>query len=161
MRCPACRTELVEVKLSHGIFWHCDQCGGRALTIELLRRTFSPDSINPLWLHAMENAGQPGRPCPQCEQPMLTVSFPGTGLPPIDICKKCHVVWFDRGEVETLQPRAPQAEPPRLSPEQTLALVNANAQAADEVDRVRRHAAAWGEIGRFFDTPVPGWWGLL
>jgi Zn-finger nucleic acid-binding protein len=152
---------MMERKLPHGIFWQCDQCGGRALTVELLRRTFSAASVNPLWLHAMENAGQPGRLCPQCEQPMLTVSFPETGSPPIDICKKCHFVWFDRGEVETLQPRASQTETPRLSPEEALALVNVNAQAADEVDRVRRHAAAWQEIGRFFDSPVHGWWGLL
>ena len=109
----------------------------------------------------MENAGQPDRPCPQCAQPMLTVTFTNSEPPPIDICKHCHLVWFDRGEVETLQPRPSVPEPPKLSPEQTLALLKVNADATDEEGRVRRHAEAWGEIGRFFGTPVPGWWGLL
>lgn len=161
MLCPACRTPLSETKLAHGIFWQCDQCGGRALTVELLRRTFTPASINPLWGHAIENAGQPGRPCPQCEQPMLSVTFSNADSPFIDICKKCHFVWFDRGEVETLQPQTSDTNKTKLSPEQALAVLNVNAQAADEEERVRRHAAAWQEIGRMFDTPVRGWWGLL
>src|SRR5258708_1541891 len=56
--CPRCAIPLKENKMAHGIFWGCGNCGGRAVTVELLRRTFTPESINPLWLHAMRGEGQ-------------------------------------------------------------------------------------------------------
>jgi len=46
--CPRCNLPLKEVRMSHGVFWACDKCAGRAITVELLRRTFTPESINPL-----------------------------------------------------------------------------------------------------------------
>ena len=51
--CPRCKLPLEEARTSGGVFWACNVCGGRAVTIELLRNRFTPESINPLWLHAM------------------------------------------------------------------------------------------------------------
>ncbi|PYL06167.1 MAG: hypothetical protein DME33_14460, partial [Verrucomicrobia bacterium] len=48
--CPRCKVPLKEVRTSDGVFWACDNCGGRAVTVELLRNRFTPESINPLWL---------------------------------------------------------------------------------------------------------------
>ena len=49
---------------------------GRAVTIELLRKRFTPEPINPLWLHAMRGEGRVSVPCPSCRQPMIGVAFP-------------------------------------------------------------------------------------
>jgi uncharacterized Zn finger protein (UPF0148 family) len=46
--CPRCKVPLKEVRTSGGVFYGCDVCGGRAVTIELLRKRFTPESINPL-----------------------------------------------------------------------------------------------------------------
>jgi Zn-finger nucleic acid-binding protein len=46
--CPRCKVRLKEVQTSDGVFYACDVCGGRAVTIELLRKRFTPESINPL-----------------------------------------------------------------------------------------------------------------
>jgi hypothetical protein len=46
--CPRCKVPLKEVQTSGGVFYACDVCGGRAVTIELLRKRFTPESINPL-----------------------------------------------------------------------------------------------------------------
>src|SRR5438034_898385 len=67
--CPRCELPLKEVRTSGGVFWACDNCGGRAATIELLRNRFTPESINPLWLHAMGGEGRSGVLCPSCRHP--------------------------------------------------------------------------------------------
>jgi uncharacterized Zn finger protein (UPF0148 family) len=48
LSCPRCKVPLKEVRTSGGVFYGCDVCGGRAVTIELLRKRFTPESINPL-----------------------------------------------------------------------------------------------------------------
>ena len=55
--CPACRIPLTEIRTGNGIIWRCEKCDGRAVGLQLLRRTFTPESINPLWLHAIHNEG--------------------------------------------------------------------------------------------------------
>jgi Transcription factor zinc-finger len=51
--CPRCELPLEQVRTSGGVFWACNVCGGRAVTIDLLRKLFTPESINPLWQHAI------------------------------------------------------------------------------------------------------------
>jgi len=55
--CPRCNVPLKEVRTSGGVFYGCDVCGGRAVTIELLRKRFTPESINLLWVYAMRGEG--------------------------------------------------------------------------------------------------------
>src|SRR4029453_5708482 len=73
--CPACRTPLTEKRTRNGIIWRCEKCDGRAVGLQLLRRTFTPESINPLWLHAIHNEGSSARPCPSCSNPMIEVAL--------------------------------------------------------------------------------------
>jgi ribosomal protein L37AE/L43A len=46
--CPACRIPLTEMRTGNGIIWRCEKCDGRAVGLQLLRRTFTAESINPL-----------------------------------------------------------------------------------------------------------------
>jgi Zn-finger nucleic acid-binding protein len=111
--CPSCATPLEQMRLEHGVFWACARCGGRALSVELLRRTFAKEAINPLWLRVLSGAGRVGRNCPCCHHPMLEVDLtekPET--PMVDFCRLCHFVWFDASEIGELQPREIPAEPP-------------------------------------------------
>src|SRR5436305_12049473 len=73
--CPRCNLSLKEVRMSHGVFWTCDKCGGRAVGLELLRRTFTPESINPLWRHTISGEGKVGPRCPSCRRPMIDVAL--------------------------------------------------------------------------------------
>ena len=149
MRCPSCRSALTERRFAFGRFWQCDRCGGRAITVELLRRAFTAESINPLWRHAISNEGQPGRPCPLCARAMLTVCFAQRDCLPIDICKTCHLVWLDSGEIESLTPLPPKAEPASRSPEQrqAIAKVKAMAEGACPQD----YGKVWHLIGAILD----------
>ena len=157
--CPRCKVPLKEVQTSGGVFYGCDVCGGRAVTIELLRKRFTPETINPLWLHAMQGEGRVGLPCPSCRQPMIGVALPDQGEISVDVCQRCHFVWFDAHEVETLVPRQPEpvvAELPQKAREM-LAIA--------EVERLSKQAEgpdldsaapeeSWKQIAAFLGMPV-------
>src|SRR4030095_7269662 len=159
--CPRCNAPLKEVRTSGGVFYGCDVCNGRAVTIELLRKRFMPESINPLWLHAARGEGRVGMPCPSCQQPMIGVALADRAEITVDVCKHCHFIWFDAHEVDPLVPRQPEpavvaAELPQKAREM-LAIA--------EVERLSKQAEgpdldstapdeSWKQIAAFLGMPV-------
>ena len=107
--CPRCAIPLAQNKMQFGVFWSCDKCGGRAVTVELLRRTFTPESINPLWLHAIRGEGVSSFACPSCRRQMIQVALADDTPINVDVCKLCHFIWFDAHEVDSLTAK-PAAE---------------------------------------------------
>jgi len=115
-QCPKCNLPLTRIGTSMGVFWACNGCGGRAVTVELLRRTFTPESINPLWRHAISGKESSGaRACPSCRRAMLEVPLSDTATVRVDVCRLCHFVWFDAYETETLVPRPTEPKTTRIS----------------------------------------------
>ncbi len=114
-RCPKCDLPLTTVRTGQGgVSWICAGCNGRAITLELLRRTFETEAINTLWRHTIEANNATGqRACPSCRRSMLVVPLADANSALIDICKGCHFVWFDDQEMEKLSPKTP-AERRRL-----------------------------------------------
>ncbi len=157
--CPRCNVPLKEVRTSGGIFYSCDVCGGRAVIIELLRKRFTPGSINALWLHAIRGEGRVGLPCPSCRQPMIGVALPDHAEITVDVCQHCHFIWFDAHEVDTLVPRQPNAIAPEL-PQKAREML-----AIAELERLSRQAEgadlgsgapqeSWKQIAGFLGMPV-------
>ena len=159
--CPRCKVPLKEVRTSGGVLYACDGCGGRAVTIELLRKRFTPESINPLWLQAMRGEGRIGLPCPSCRQPMIGVALSDKTEIDVDVCQHCHFIWFDSHEVDTLVPRQPQ--PATVAPE--LPQKAREMLAIAEVERLSKLAEgqdldsaapdeSWKQIAAFLGMPV-------
>jgi len=159
--CPRCKVPLKEVRTSGGVFYGCDVCGGRAVTIELLRKRFTPESINPLWLHAMRGEGRVGLPCPSCRQPMIGVVLSDRAEISIDVCQHCHFIWFDVHELDTLVPRQPELAPVAAELPQKAREMLAMA----EVERLSKQAEgsdfdsaapeeSWKQIAGFLGMPV-------
>jgi membrane associated rhomboid family serine protease/Zn-finger nucleic acid-binding protein len=157
--CPRCKVPLKDVRTSGGVFYGCDVCGGRAVTIELLRKRFTPESINPLWLHAMRGEGRVGLPCPSCRQPMIGVALSDKAEVNVDVCQHCHFIWFDAHEVDTLVPRLPEPVAPEL-PQKAREML-----AIAEVERLSKQAQgpdfdsaapeeSWKQIAAFLGMPV-------
>jgi len=142
--CPRCKEPLKDVRTSGGVFYGCDVCGGRAVTIELLRKRFTAESINPLWLHAMRGEGRIGLPCPLCRQPMIGVALSDQAEINVDVCKRCHFIWFDAHEVDTLVPRQPEPVASEL-PQKAREML-----AIAEVERLSKQAE-----GRTLTAPHP------
>ena len=157
--CPRCKVPLKEVRTSDGVFWACDNCGGRAVTVELLRNRFTPESINPLWLHAMRGERRTGLPCPSCRHPMIDVALSDSAQINVDVCQHCHFVWFDAHEVDTLVPRRPQAAAPELPQKarEMLAIAKVE-QLAKEAEGPDFDSAppdeTWKQIAAFLGVPV-------
>jgi membrane associated rhomboid family serine protease/Zn-finger nucleic acid-binding protein len=161
LTCPRCNKPLKELRTSGGVLYGCDVCGGRAVTIELLRKRFTPESINPLWSHAMRGEGRASLPCPLCRQPMIDVALCDGAEIYVDVCQHCHFVWFDAHEVETLVPRQP--EPSAAEPE--LPQKAREMLAMAEVERLSKQAEgsdydsvapdeSWKQIAAFLGMPV-------
>jgi membrane associated rhomboid family serine protease/Zn-finger nucleic acid-binding protein len=157
--CPRCNALLQEVRTSHGVLWACDKCGGRAVGLELLRRTFTAESINPLWLHAISGEGQSSCHCPSCRNPMLEVRLSDQALVKVDVCRLCHFVWFDAHEVDSLVPRPPKVAPAPLpqSVREAVALAKVE-QLAKEAEGTDFDSAPpdewWKQIAGFCGMPV-------
>jgi membrane associated rhomboid family serine protease/Zn-finger nucleic acid-binding protein len=157
--CPSCQQPLTEVRTSNGIFWSCEKCGGRAVGVELLRRTFTSESINPLWLHAIRGEGQTGRNCPACRNPMTEVKLSGDAEIKVDVCRLCHFVWFDATEVENLVPRSVSPPKPELPQKAREAIALAKVQQLAEQARGTDFDSSppdesWKTIAGFLGMPV-------
>ena len=157
--CPRCKAPLKEVRTSGGVFYGCDVCGGRAVTIELLRKRFTPESINPLWAHATRGEGSVSLPCPSCQQPMIGVALSDQAEIDVDVCGHCHFIWFDAHEVDALIPGQPEPVASEL-PQKAREML-----AIAEVERLSKQAEgsdfdsaapdeSWKQIAAFLGMPV-------
>jgi membrane associated rhomboid family serine protease/Zn-finger nucleic acid-binding protein len=159
LTCPRCQIPLKEVRTSRGVFWKCGNCDGRAITVELLRRTFTDASINPLWLHAIRGEGRADVPCPMCKRPMLEVALSDQAAINVDVCRSCHFVWFDAREMDTLSPRPVPAVAPELPQHarEMMAIAKVK-QLADEAQGSDWDSAPpeewWKWIAAFCGVPV-------
>jgi membrane associated rhomboid family serine protease/Zn-finger nucleic acid-binding protein len=147
--CPACRIPLTEMRTGTGIIWRCEKCDGRAVGLQLLRRTFTPESINPLWLHAIHNEGRTARPCPSCGNVMIEVALDSSSGIKVEVCRICEFVWFDAGETQPLQVRPPPKPPPAPLPQ----------EAREAIALARVQQLAEQARGPDFDSVPPDeWW---
>ncbi|MEY2536471.1 MAG: hypothetical protein QOG67_211 [Verrucomicrobiota bacterium] len=157
--CPVCNLPLREERTSVGIFWACDHCVGRAVSVELLRRIFTPASINPLWLRTINGQGKTGLRCPICRNAMLEVQLSDKAEVKVDVCRHCHFVWFDAGETENLIPRPVPAPEPQLPQKarETIALFKVE-QLAERAKNDALEPALpelwWVEIARFLGMHI-------
>jgi membrane associated rhomboid family serine protease/Zn-finger nucleic acid-binding protein len=157
--CPACRIPLTEMRTGNSIIWRCEKCDGRAVGLQLLRRTFTSESINPLWLHAIYNEGSTARPCPSWGNAMIEVALDCSSGMRVEVCRICEFVWFDAGETQSLQAR-PLPKPAAPLPQkvrETIALAKVQ-QLAEQARGPDFDSAPpdewWKSIAAFFGMPA-------
>ncbi|HTR42628.1 MAG TPA: rhomboid family intramembrane serine protease [Pseudomonadales bacterium] len=99
--CPNCGVHLQTVRSRDGIYSHCNQCDGRAVSFPQIRRTTGDRFVSGLIRQARHATQVSIRPCPFCEAPMKNFLL---SRPPIslDSCLSCTMVWFDGGKFEQL-----------------------------------------------------------
>jgi membrane associated rhomboid family serine protease/Zn-finger nucleic acid-binding protein len=107
--CPACRKSLVRRQSSLGVYWSCEQCGGRAVGIGLLRKTINEKIVAQAWSQALALRAPNGRPCPVCARSMKEVTVDVAGNPmALDVCQRCEFMWFDATEYEAMPAATPK-----------------------------------------------------
>ncbi|MBI5687226.1 MAG: rhomboid family intramembrane serine protease [Verrucomicrobia bacterium] len=128
------------------MIWACQDCGGRAISLGLLRREVQAGPINQIWRKARDEQGSAGRLCPSCMKPMLVVQvLPSGSRFDVDVCKRCQFLWFDKGEFDAMPALPPRPQTLEESlPQKARELV-----AEVEVRRIRERAQeeSFGEEG--------------
>jgi len=114
--CPNCQIPLRKTQTRFGVVYACARCGGRASALAVLRKAgASSPLLRELWRKASA-ATDGSRRCPHCNKAMAEESVAaGDGSLKLDLCSRCAVVWFDRGEYESM-PQSPPPAPEQLSP---------------------------------------------
>ncbi|HXF83740.1 MAG TPA: rhomboid family intramembrane serine protease [bacterium] len=109
--CPSDHAPLTRAKSPYGVVWDCPKCGGRAVGVGVARRVLRSDVVTALWVAGRAADRTRSRTCPACGQLMAEVRAPVNGpTPAVDVCPRCHLLWFDAAELEALP--APPAPPP-------------------------------------------------
>ena len=99
--CPNCDIALQTVRQREGIYFHCNECDGRAVTIQQIRRTVGDRFISTVVRQVNHAAEVSTRPCPFCQVPMKSFLLPRPAIA-LDSCRSCGMIWFDAGKFEQL-----------------------------------------------------------
>jgi membrane associated rhomboid family serine protease len=117
LTCPRDHRELRRARVAGGVVFVCEQCGGCAMTMPLVRRQLPSAEARELWQRALASA-EPGLPCPNCRRTAVRtpVDVDGDAVV-LDVCRACACVWFDHGERSRLPDAPPEPPPDDLPPE--------------------------------------------
>jgi Zn-finger nucleic acid-binding protein len=97
--CPICTKPLETIRQRNGLFYHCPDCKGRALSIPQLRLV-AGDAFAAKVLRLVKGSRRKGeRSCPFCGQRMAVCEVPE---PPMELggCRPCNLVWFEQEQYE-------------------------------------------------------------
>jgi len=159
--CPGCKAGLRKINRKQGVFWVCPSCDGRVTSMGIIRRVCPPDMVNLLWQKARSGEYIEKRNCPICQQKMREVSLDNKeNALLLDVCIKCHFVWFDPKEYESLpKTQTISSEMDRLPPKAREQLAIATLEASKDRQRAKEMWSTspdhWWEVAlAFFGFPV-------
>src|SRR5215469_11580677 len=149
--CPTCGTALKTVRQREGLYYSCEGCGGRAVTVPHVR-TIAGDRFSVGLLRKINTTRTFGqRPCPFCSRQMLQFVIENPPLQ-LDACRSCNLVWFDAQEFEAI-------------PEKPLESVNemhlrvAEAVALHKIEQMKEQEGLEGEPDESWKT-IPALFGF-
>jgi len=111
LRCPVCDIPLCVMRYEHVLVRFCPDCRGmlveepRLAVIKKRRgHTWSTDAKRRIWRQVLRAEEQTEVRCPRCLMPMDTTRLETPdGSFCLDRCDRCHLIWFDAGELEAVQ----------------------------------------------------------
>lgn len=163
--CPSCRNRLNRIQTPKGFIYGCAKCGGRSVTVPVLRKDATSEFLKNLLIAAREHGARSTRQCPHCGRLMTRCSLSAPQGPlELDYCRLCNQVWFDPTEYQSI-PHAPPPDTSReLSPRSREALaiyrLESQKESAAPIDGQAPDSlwhcipAVLGLPAEFNDTPV-------
>ena len=149
--CPNCHRVLMRMQSSAGVYWACQDCGGRTVAISILRKVVGEQPITRLWADA-RSAPCGRKQCPTCRNLMPETIQDGLKL---DVCKVCQFVWFDAREFEQMPVASPimakRAELPQAARE---AIALYEVKRMDEMITEDEPPETWQQLPAVFGLPV-------
>lgn len=122
--CPSCHILLEAQNQDDLRTWKCESCRGFAISLPLVRKGLDPKTFREIWGKLAAGDFDPGRSCPGCKKPLRLVDARGkSGAVSVDVCRSCHILWFDDTEFSDLPKFIPKKAPDAdLSPAANRAL---------------------------------------
>lgn len=114
MICPRCSVELEKSNYNDAVICYtCPHCNGQMLTMGGLRTLgVEPGNAFAIWDAALKGKLGSSLNCPECGSAMNSVKIDnGDCVFYVDICIRCHAIWFDIGELEKLPFQAVHTPP--------------------------------------------------
>jgi len=107
--CPTCNVLLQAQQLDGIRLWKCESCGGFAISLPVVRKGLNSETFKKIWQKISSGETEMGRPCPGCRKPLSMVEADGQdGSIMIDVCRTCHILWFDDNEFSDLPKAMPK-----------------------------------------------------
>jgi membrane associated rhomboid family serine protease/Zn-finger nucleic acid-binding protein len=148
--CPTCKEALDRNSNRLGLYHTCHTCHGRFVGMGVLRKAIERDAVNRVWRAACDGAGVSSRPCPVCAANMSEVNV-GNHVTHVDVCIRCHMVWFDGGEYEVMPPSG-IVLPPELSEKARAVL------AFHKIKQIEAQADYLPDVG---ESVPDAWWQFI
>ncbi len=127
--CPVCQTALKPMPVVHAAIWQCTFCQGAMANLAVLRRYLRSDVVQSFWRKAITASAAADKKCPSCRQPLREFAVMQNEQTIIlDMCRRCHLVWFDKGELDAF----PKTKTEQLPPEVRRQLALIKVQSEDE-----------------------------
>ena len=119
--CPTCNVSLLAQTLEDIRLWKCAKCGGFAISLPVVRKGLNTDTFKKIWQKISSGKTETGRPCPGCKNSLNVVEAGGKGgAIMIDVCRTCHLLWFDDKEFSDLPKAVPKVEREKQSESRLL-----------------------------------------
>jgi ribosomal protein L37AE/L43A len=120
--CPACVRPLVQRQGPHGVYWECEGCSRRLISLSTLKKTTNFSFVSQLRQDV--RAAQPGEGglCPVCKIPMRVVTREA-GVLCFQICIFCEMIWLGEAERASLPAPPPEREVFQPLPEKAAELI--------------------------------------
>ncbi len=99
--CPICAKPLETARQREGVFYPCQVCGGRAVTVSQVRHVLGERVATKLLRLMKLSRRESQRRCPFCANAMVVVNSQEPLLE-LDACRTCNAVWFDGPTYESL-----------------------------------------------------------
>jgi len=129
--CPKCEVSLKIKQIPQSGIWQCELCHGTMATVAVLRKYLGNDIVKRFWLKAITDSATTDKKCPSCRQPLNMFKVEHNEKKIIlDICRRCQIIWFDAGELESF----PKTKTKQLPPEIREKLALYNIQLENEFD---------------------------
>ncbi len=94
--CPHSQEKLKRATIKNQPVWFSSISKGRMMTKSIARKLIGDHEAQEIWYRAITSKEQTWKPCPMCQREMTFVQSPSwVGTHEIDVCKPCHLLWFE------------------------------------------------------------------
>jgi Zn-finger nucleic acid-binding protein len=132
--CPICEVSLSPIRVQQGSIWRCPTCNGVMANIAVLRRYLGGSIVQNFWRKAIAGSAVAEKKCPSCRRSLSSFKVSKDEQTIVlDICRRCQLLWFDKGELDAFPKVNTEELPAKVKRELALLKIESENQFQDEL----------------------------